>query len=404
MYNAGQELVIEEAVRAFKRKDPLFQFSGGPGTGKSYVLNRIVSRLGIDRNRIAPMSYIGQAAIVMRLKGFHNAKTIHSWLFTPSKIPMTNEYGVLFNKYLGVVEDGFKFIPKSLDNIDLIIVDEAGSCPLKLRKYIENTNIPVIATGDINQLPPVADEPAYLTDPSNIIFLTENMRQKQGSNIPYLAQRALDGLPIQLGYYGDALVIKESNLTNDILAGANIVLCGTNKTRERINKLIREEILGLRMDLPQYGEKIICRKNDWSISVDGIGLGNGIIGKIVSPVDVTSFNGNYFTVDFMPDLFNGIFYNLDINYEYFTAPYEKKQEVKAKMLKYHIPGHCFDFAYCITTHLSQGAEYPNVIYFDEGDIFPPDINNRLRFTAITRASQNLIYVKIPKKRYYSVNM
>ena len=62
-----------------------------------------------------------------------------------------------------------------------------------------------------------------------------------------------------------------------------------------------------------------------------------------------------------------------------------------KMFKYGIPGHCFDYAYCITTHLAQGAEYPNVIYFEEN--MNSLLQNRLNFTAVTRASQNLIYVK-----------
>lgn len=392
MYNKGQEQVISAAIESYKQRRLLFEFSGGPGTGKSYTLNQIVDRLQIPRNRVAPMSYIGQAAIVMRLKGFHNAKTMHSWLFNPEKVKRKDaNNNPIYDEYFGIAEDGIEFVPKPMENIDLIIIDEAGSAPMKLRRFIEDLQIPVIACGDINQLPPVGDNPAYLYDPKNVMFLTENMRQKAGSNIPVIGQRALEGLPLHRGYYGDAMVIYDDELTNDIIAGADIILCGTNKTRERINKLVREEILGYKTDLPQYMEKVICRKNDWTISVDGIGLGNGIIGRVVSPVDVTSYNGTCFYIDFMPELFNGVFRDLDINYEYFTAPFSEKQNVKMKMFYHGIPGHCFDYAYCITTHLAQGAEYPKVIYFEEN--MNSLLQNRLNFTAATRASQFLIYVK-----------
>ena len=49
-------------------------------------MNAIINRLGLNMYDIAPMSYIGSAAIIMRLKGLINAKTIHSWLFEPKVV------------------------------------------------------------------------------------------------------------------------------------------------------------------------------------------------------------------------------------------------------------------------------------------------------------------------------
>ena len=85
--NKGQNHVVKEALKMLKEgNEQVFQYSGGPGTGKSVVLNSIVEQSGISRSRIAPMSFIGAAAIVMRIKGLHNAKTAHSWLYNPVQI------------------------------------------------------------------------------------------------------------------------------------------------------------------------------------------------------------------------------------------------------------------------------------------------------------------------------
>ena len=82
IFTQNQEDVINAALHFLKNSsEQVFQFSGEAGTGKSVVLNEIINRSGIDRRRIAPMAYIGQAAIVMRTKGLYNAKTIHSWLY-----------------------------------------------------------------------------------------------------------------------------------------------------------------------------------------------------------------------------------------------------------------------------------------------------------------------------------
>ena len=99
----------------------------------------------------------------------------------------------------------------------------------------------------------------------------------------------------------------EEQLTDDMIRSANILLCGTNATRERLTKLVREEILGFRGTLPNYGEKVICRQNDFNNCIDGIGLGNGLTGIVTEPPDISEFDGKTFKMSFKPDLFNGTF-------------------------------------------------------------------------------------------------
>lgn len=62
-----QQYIVNEAVKFYKySSEQVFQFAGYAGTGKSVVLNAILERLDIPLHRVAPMSYIGQASVVMR--------------------------------------------------------------------------------------------------------------------------------------------------------------------------------------------------------------------------------------------------------------------------------------------------------------------------------------------------
>ena len=64
-------------------------------------MNAIIDAIGIDKNRVAPMAYVGAAAINMRLKGLENAKTIHSWIYETIEMPVKDINGkIVMNKYL----------------------------------------------------------------------------------------------------------------------------------------------------------------------------------------------------------------------------------------------------------------------------------------------------------------
>lgn len=403
VFNDDQKRVIDAGVEHLLKDngDLVFQYSGEAGTGKSVVMHEIYRLSGIPMIKVAPMAYIGQAAIVMRLKGFPNAKTIHSWIYNTEIAPIYNKKisEFKYNNYIGTLDTGIMYTQKPLDNIQAFFIDEGGTVPMSLKSDIENYGKKIIVAGDANQLPPVADDPAYMRPDDNIMFLTQVMRQKEGSGILYVAKRALNLEPFDNGFYGDCLVIYEDELDNDILNGADMVLCGTNATRDRITKVIREEIRGIKSQLPVYGEKVICRKNDWTTEVNGIGLGNGIIGTICDQPDVSSFNGKIFYADFKPDLFDGIFFNLDINYEYFKADSKLKNKLKRNP---YIEGHLFDLAYVNTVHLTQGGQYPKVIYFEE-NVFDLDTQRRLNYTACTRASESLIYVRKRYRKFFDFN-
>ena len=72
---------------------------------------------------------------------------------------------------------------------------------------------------------------------------------------------------------------------------------------------------------------------------------------------------------------------------------ERKQ---IKNSPYYI-GEKFEFAYGITTHISQGAQYNQGIYFQE--YLSPLINKNLNYTGITRFSDHCIYF-IDQRKFF----
>lgn len=399
IFNRDQERIINEALDHINNSSELtYQFSGAAGTGKSVVLNEIIRRSGFRREEIAPMSYIGQAVCVMRLKGLINARTEHSWLFDPVEEDVLDEDGKkVYDSYYGSPIKSLSFVPVDPDrfkHIKLIIVDEAGSTPMSIRKEIDKLGIKVIACGDLNQLPPVIEDPGYLYT-GKVSYLTQVMRQKENDPILYLADRAIKGLPIQKGFYGNVLVIQRSELTDDMIAASNIVIAGKNSTREYINSRVRKNILHTDRDLPMMGEKLICRKNNWNLSVDGISLTNGLIGSVMSSPDVGSYKDDKFTIDFKPDLISGVFRNVECDYRYLMA--DQKERAYLKNDRFN-KSNKFEYGYCITTHTSQGGEYPFGIYIEE--YLGSDIQSNLNYTGITRFRDGLIYVLPEYKNYY----
>lgn len=389
-----QQSLIEDCYNWFYYGNELvFEFAGGPGTGKSFVLDFIINYLGINRDRIAPMAYTGAAAVNMRTKGLLNAGTIHSWIYNTCVAPKTDKSGnYIIDEYFNRPKEGLDFIPKvELQNIELIIIDEAYMVPFELKKDIEAFGIKIIACGDWNQLPPINSKPAYLTD-RNIHLLTKTMRQAENSNIVKLAYNVLNGYPISNGYYGDVLVIDEEELTDQMILSSDVVICSKNLTREYYNNKIRK-IYGYCNKLPEYGERVICRSNNKYEVVDDINLANGLIGTVTNFPDVSGFDGKTFELSFKPDLLSNSF-NIKASYKYFIAPHQQKEKLKYDK---YLEGEKFEFGYCITSHLSQGSQFDSVIVVEEPMM--GNINNRLSYVAITRAKKRLIYVKKSFKKF-----
>ena len=395
--NQGQKYIVDEAVKWYHNSyEQIFQFDGPPGSGKSVVLMEILKRLGLDiLTETACMAFIGSASLVMRMKGLINAKTIHSWLYQVKEVNALDKHGnpimdTLFNKPIKAP----KFIP--VDHLDpqikLIVIDEGYTVPLSMKHQIEKFGIKILVCGDQLQLPPVGDLPAFLTT-GKIYHLTEVMRQLGRDDIVYLTNRVRAGLPLINGYYGNSLVINFNDLSDNMLLWADQVICCKNKTRDDLNYKIRN-ILGHKSALPEYGEKIVCRKNNWLESLPfnnggELNLVNGLIGKVANAPDVSSYDGKLFSLDFIPDLVpNMMFSQSRCNYKHMISDYYNRNSIRNN--RYEV-GNMFEYAYAITDHIAQGSQWHNVVYIEER--MHPDIQINLNVVGASRADTRLIYVK-----------
>ncbi|MBW1748809.1 MAG: AAA family ATPase, partial [Deltaproteobacteria bacterium] len=164
-------------------ENKIMVITGGPGTGKTTIINailKIFSRLGVRALLAAPT---GRAAKRMSETSGHEAKTIHRLL----------EYSF--------AQGGFQKNEEKPLNCDLLILDEVSMIDTILMHHLLKA-IPTIATvvlvGDVNQLPSVGagnvlnDIIASGTIP--VVELNEIFRQAQESRIIVNAHKINSGI------------------------------------------------------------------------------------------------------------------------------------------------------------------------------------------------------------------
>ena len=401
--NPQQEIIKNQAVHWFLHESAqVFEIDGYAGTGKSVLIGQILKELGLQPHEVAAMSYTGQASIIMRMRGFPEARSIHSTLYELVEI---EDEDTRLAETFGVKAKKKVFTLKTIidPSIRLFFIDEAYMVPNDMVRDILSFGIKVIVAGDAHQLPPITGDPGFLTG-YGVHHLTQLMRQAESDPIVYLATRAMNGEPIHCGTYSSAgyghqnvLVINDDEFNPSMVGFADCILCGTNRTRENMNGYIRN-LAGFEGAYPHHGERVICRKNDWERSIDGIALANGLSGTVINNPDISP-DGHTFTINFKPDLINSVFWGVPVNYDYFIADYETKNAIKSSFNSKWMVGELFDFSYALTTHLAQGSEYPNCLYIEE--FMRQQIQNQLNYTGITRARRGLIYLK-KKGKYFLI--
>ena len=381
-----QKTLVTKLKRWYKEQTKqIYIYSGRAGTGKTTVVKYFIEEMGLELRDVVCCALSGKAVTVLASHGLQ-AKTIHSLIYYPMLVDVYDEDNNRVFKDNGEPKKKLSFVKKEHLDYDykLIVVDEVSMVNDDLMYDILSFGVPVIGMGDHNQLPPIFGVSSFMMHPD--YFLTKIMRQAEESPIIYLANRVLDFKPIVEGRYGTSNVVRSIELGDNLLTDYDIALCAKNSTRDLFNRGIRKDILGIASDEPVPGDRIICRQNDWSRSIQGMYLTNGTTGSIYD-IDEERTTKNKLILDFIPDFnVDEAFLNVEADHKYMNSTWmERKEAGLTQYLK-------FEYAYMITTHLSQGSQYPSVLYLDEQFSWDRDTQCKLRYTAITRAMTRISIV------------
>lgn len=387
--NYQQAQTVKLAKKWYKNlPKQTFEISGPPGTGKSTIVSVLVDELQLQAHEVLFVAFIGKAAQSLAMKG-NNAKTIHSAIYNVEQSPVLLPDGT--PKMVGgkvVNRRQFKKKETLGKDVKLIILDEAGTVDTNLGMDLLSFGVPVIALGDIDQLPPVFGSCPFLKKPD--VILTEFMRQAEDSEIIWMFQQVKEGKRIPYGRYNNSLVIRPEDVTDEMLKKVSMVIAGRNKTRDNVIKYFRENIMKIDKDAPlMLGEKIVCRKNNWNerIDVDGldINLINGLVGY-VDDINLSGMSSSVMEIDFRPDFSEfDMFRNIDLDLDYLLTPCAEE----FKNITY---SNKFQYAYALSVHLTQGSQYDSVLYFKESFSQSP-YQRSLDYVGLSRATQFNILVQ-----------
>jgi exodeoxyribonuclease-5 len=383
-----------------------FRIFGYAGTGKTFMVNEIIKELKLSPDDVVFVAYTGAAVLNLKKRGNKDAKTIHKLIYHTevyekpiygkNKDGSINEKEILgWKKYTkttkrNVLEKEYK----------LIVVDEFSMVSDEVSNDLLSFGVPIIMLGDDGQLPPVQGVNSYMKEYDAL--LDEIVRQDGSSPIVDLSFKIRNREALPYGSYGnnsEVGIFNYERLKEDkeLLPLVTQVICCTNKTRKKLNKMMRE-LIGITTDLPTKGDKLLCTMNNWqTISYspkldDYVSLVNGGI-YYVDEIERVDFSMDIIYLKVHPDfdkdcIFSGVPVDIRI--------FQPKKYPKPETLKDLPPldgnrVNKFDFGYAITTHKSQGNQYKRVVFIGEGIFwnFEPETQIALTYTAITRAEKNL---------------
>ena len=380
--NNGQLILAQNLINWYKRGDSqIYVYSGPAGSGKTTVALYALELMNISLSNVIAVALSGKAVNVLANSGLP-AQTIHSLIYTPSITVCRDELGNPIVKPDGSYKTKPTFVLKDRlpDNIKIIVVDELSMVSDEIMDDILSFGIPVIGMGDINQLPPIFGISSHMLRPN--YFLTQIMRQAENDPIIRISQDILHNKPFTLGTYGKSRIVRKVPMKNNLLTDYDIILCARNTTRDYLNDTIRLDLQGKTRE-PCLGDKVICRQNNRDRVICGRFLSNGTVGNI-DYIDRSSITKNKITIDFSPEYNpSEMFSDLDIDRQYIRMDYLDRKDYG--MTSYEK----FEYAYAITTHLSQGSQYQRVLYFDEPFGGGSEMIKKLRYTAVTRAVSSI---------------
>jgi len=377
-----QKQVVHDVLDWFKKDKNFMQYvtiGGYAGTGKTTLIAVLRSQLFKLNNkiRIGFTAYTGKAARVLK-------NTLRDQNAIYPKDTVSTIHALIFSPVLDERENIIGWKRKEKIDCNLIIIDEASMVDSAIWNYLRSYNLPIIAVGDHGQLPPISGN--FNLMEKTHLKLTKIHRQAESNPIIKLSIEARNKGYINPGKY--SRTVRKWNLDdwdrNDELAellanyhNDTFILCGYNKTRQRLNSHIRN-MKGIESSEPVPGDRVICLRNNHKKAIF-----NGMLGTIIY-INDNGF-GCYKSViqmDGDDGVYEGIiskeqFRNKDqLNYT------SKRGESKELDL--------FDFGYALTVHKAQGSQARRVILLEER--FPKmtdDDWKRWLYTGVTRAEEEL---------------
>jgi len=382
-YTKKQKRAIHQAM-----KENLFVLTGGPGTGKTTVINGLVfvyakyHQIPISYNNslfeIKLIAPTGRAAKRMNETTKLHAETIH--------------------RFLGYNFDGsFIHDKNNLVDAKMIIIDEASMLDVFLTSQLFQS-IPketkVVVVGDEDQLPSV--QPGQVlkdfidSDLMNVVKLSEIHRQAKDSHIISLAHNINQGLVPKdlLKVFPDRYFVKEEsgqfqerlksivhyliqkgyNLLEDIQVLIPMYRGITGI--DAVNTMLQKEFNQNKSKEITHGDRIFK-------------VGDKVI-QLVNQIDDGIMNGDQGVVIGVSEDDTVI-----VDFEGKEVNYKKGDLINLK------------HAYAMSIHKSQGSEYKVVIMpvFRSYTIM---LKRKLLYTGITRAKEMLIMVGDPDAFSYGV--
>lgn len=377
-----QNSVLDNILQWYKEHPTQsLTFGGYAGTGKTTMLGILGQYLHKENKKIkiAYSSFTGKAARVLQRK-----------LKEAGSVSTSDYIGTIHGLiYKAICDDKDNIIGwerKSSEefNYDLIIVDEASMVTSQIWDDLLSYGVPVLATGDHGQLPPIEGSFNLMSNPT--LRLEEIYRQERENPIIKVSEIARRYGQIPFMNFSDTVrkISKKDEDTQEFLSNKlesfddqTMVLVGYNRTRVDLNKGIRQ-LLEFETPVPAYGDRVICLKNNPSM-----GIFNGMTGTIlsISKNEIGNFYDAEISLDGEGDIFSG-----PISVDQFG-----KQETLTQYLSENM--NLFDFGYALTVHKAQGSQAKRVIVFEERFPRMTDDNwRRWLYTAVTRAEEELYII------------
>ena len=442
--NINQKLAISKINDfIYSSGQNIYVLKGYAGTGKTYMISKVVKNLWKIKKSVILLSPTGRSAKVLSSYCNKQAHTVHKEIYYVKNNPAGNiNFSLKINKHKNTI-----FIVDEASMISTVKKNKTGlfsdSLLDNIVKYVySGFKCSLLIIGDIAQLPPIFSNNSLSLDENflnknyglQVISseLTEVVRQKENSGILSLAtyirnlldKELVKEFKINLSLYDDIILIDDGNQLMDLLQDSydkyglqeTAVIVRSNKRSNTYNKNIREKIL-FNENIISVGDLMMVVKNNYHwLNNNTVGfIANGDIIKIeeihatkelygfrfaevkVSMIDYPNLKSfetvlildaieiNSPSIDYtsLNKLYN------EALKDYMSIKTKYKRHLAVKKNKY-FNALQVKFAYSFTCHKSQGGQWESI--FLEMPFLPDGYNQdflRWFYTAVTRAKNKL---------------